>query len=77
MVQRCLEVDGLGYEVFNVSNDDHSVANSSEDLIAKYYRDIPIRGRVVPASFYSNEKAKRLLGFQPVHGWRDHLVPDA
>ena len=27
MVQKCLEVDGLGYEVFNVSNDDHSVGD--------------------------------------------------
>ena len=36
MVQRCLEVNGLGYEVFNVSNDDHSVGDSSEELIAEY-----------------------------------------
>jgi hypothetical protein len=24
-------------------------------------------------TFYSNEKAKRLLGFQPEHSWRNHL----
>ena len=42
MVQKCLEVDGLGYEVFNVSNDDHSVGDTSEELIAKYYKGIPV-----------------------------------
>ena len=29
MVQRCLETDGLGYEVFNVANPDMSVAAAS------------------------------------------------
>jgi nucleoside-diphosphate-sugar epimerase len=25
MVQKCLQTDGLGYQVFNVSNDDHQL----------------------------------------------------
>ena len=33
MVQKCLQTDGLGYQVFNVSNDDHSVGLTSEELI--------------------------------------------
>jgi nucleoside-diphosphate-sugar epimerase len=70
MVQKCLDTDGLGYEVFNVSNDDHSVGLSSEELIETYYQGVEIKIPKVPESFYTNEKAKQLLGFQPCHSWR-------
>tara|TARA_B110000305_G_scaffold47701_1_gene51062 strand:- start:4108 stop:4989 length:882 start_codon:yes stop_codon:yes gene_type:complete len=70
MVQKCLDTDGLGYEVFNVSNDDHSVGLSSEKLIETYYQGVEIKIPKVPESFYTNEKAKQLLGFQPCHSWR-------
>ncbi len=70
MVQKCLDTDGLGYEVFNVSNDDHSVGLSSEELIETYYQGVEIKTPKVPESFYTNEKAKHLLGFQPCHSWR-------
>lgn len=73
MVQKCLETDGLGYEVFNVSNDDHSVNLSSQDIIDRYYQGVPIKTPNVPDSFYSNDKAKRMLGYQPQHAWRDYL----
>lgn len=73
LVQKCLDTDGLGYEVFNVSNDDHSVGLSSEKLIETYYQDIEIKTPSFPESFYSNEKAKKLLGFQPCHSWRAYL----
>ena len=69
-VQKCLDTDGLGYEVFNVSNDDHSVGLSSEKLIETYYQGVEIKTPKVPESFYTNEKAKQLLGFQPCHSWR-------
>ena len=73
MVQKCLDTDGLGYEVFNVSNDDHSVGLSSEELIETYYQGVEIKTSKVPESFYTNEKAKQLLGFQPCHSWRAYL----
>lgn len=71
MVDRCLATDGLGYEVFNVSNDDHSVAMPSDELIATYYQGVPA-GDIGPTeTFYANKKAKKLLGFAPKHSWRD------
>ena len=70
MVQKCLNVDGLGFQIFNVSNDNHSVGLSSKELIDRYYKNIPIKSDEIPQSFYSNEKAKRLLGFKPKHNWR-------
>ncbi len=74
MVERCLQSDGLGYQVFNVSNDDHSVRLSTQELIDRFYDGVEIR-RAMGAreTFYSNAKAKAMLGFQPAHSWRDHL----
>lgn len=73
-VERCLATDGLGYQVFNVANDDHSVNRTSADLIGEFYDGVPVRGDIGPnQSFYSNARAKALLGFQPQHSWRDHL----
>ena len=74
MVDCCLRTDGLGYEVFNVSNDDHSVGLTSSELIARFYDGVPIKGDIGPReTFYSNRKAKALLGFRPRHSWREVL----
>lgn len=72
MVNRCLATDGLGYEVFNVSNDDSSVALPTAEICAQFYQGVPVRGEMgANETFYSNAKAKRLLGFEPEYGWRD------
>ena len=73
MVECCLNTDGLGFEIFNASNNDHSVAESSEDLIAEYYQGVEIRDVGSKETFFSNKKAKALLGFEPAHSWRDYL----
>lgn len=75
MVERCLLTDGLGFEIFNVANDDHSVGLSTDALIARYYDGIPAADMGETETFYSNKKAKRLVGFQPQHSWRMYL-PD-
>jgi len=74
MVDCCLRTDGLGYQVFNVSNDDMSVNISSDDVIARFYEGVQVKeamGR--DETFYSSEKAKRMVGFRPRHSWRDVL----
>jgi nucleoside-diphosphate-sugar epimerase len=76
MVQRCLETDGLGYEVFNVANADMSVAATTQEIIAEFYDDVEVRremGR--DETFYAIDKARDLLGFDPQHSWRD-VLPD-
>lgn len=73
MVDRCLATDGLGFEIFNVSNDNHSVGETTADLIAQYYDGVPVAEMGETETFYSNAKAKKLLGFKPEHDWRDHL----
>jgi nucleoside-diphosphate-sugar epimerase len=76
MVQRCLEVDGLGYEVFNVANADMSVAATTQEVQDRFYDGVELRremGR--DETFYSIDKARELLGYAPQHSWRD-VVPD-
>ncbi|WP_420326368.1 NAD-dependent epimerase/dehydratase family protein [Mameliella sp.] len=74
MVDRCLATDGLGYEVFNVSNDDHSVALTTPELIERFYEGVPVKGALGETeTLYSSRKAKELLGYQPRHSWRDVL----
>jgi nucleoside-diphosphate-sugar epimerase len=75
MVQRCLETDGLGYQVFNVANADMSVAATTQQVIERFYDGVEVRrelGR--DETFYSIDKARRLLGFAPEHSWRDVLA---
>ena len=74
MVDCCLRTDGLGYEVFNVSNDDTSVGIPSDEVYERFYAGVPRRrdmGRY--ETFYANDKAKRLVGFAPRHSWRNEL----
>jgi nucleoside-diphosphate-sugar epimerase len=74
MVQRCLETDGLGYQVFNVANSDMSVAATTQEVRDRFYAGIEVRremGR--DETFYAIDKARDLLGFAPRHSWRDVL----
>ncbi|HSG55372.1 MAG TPA: NAD(P)-dependent oxidoreductase, partial [Paracoccaceae bacterium] len=74
MVDRCLKTDGLGYEVFNVANPDLSVGLSTDEVIARYYDAVPVtRDMGEHETFYDISKARRLVGFDPKHSWRDVL----
>jgi nucleoside-diphosphate-sugar epimerase len=78
MVQRCLEVDGLGYEVFNVANADMSVAATTDEIRQRFYDGVPLtRPMGRDETFYSIDKARDLLGYAPRHSWRDVLSPPA
>lgn len=70
-VERCLAADGLGYQVLNVANDDSSVALPTADIMSRFYDGVPVKTPMGPHdTFYANAKAKRMLGWQPRHGWR-------
>jgi len=74
-VQRCLTTDGLGYEVFNVANADMSVALTTDEVRERFYDGVEVRRSMDPhETFYSIEKGRRLLGYEPQHSWRDELA---
>jgi len=68
-----LTTDGLGFQIFNIANDDLSVGLDSAELARRFYDGVPMAEMAPRQSFYSNAKARRLLGFAPRHSWRDHL----
>tara|TARA_X000000950_G_scaffold44850_1_gene50946 strand:+ start:11390 stop:12307 length:918 start_codon:yes stop_codon:yes gene_type:complete len=71
-VDLCLQHDGLGYEVFNVSNDQNSVDLDNADIISEFYQGVPLKRGIDPTEcLYSNQKMKRMLGFKPIHDWRN------
>jgi nucleoside-diphosphate-sugar epimerase len=77
MVDRCLQTNGLGYEVFNVSNDDMSVSLASDEVIARFYQGVEKRREMGRnETFFANAKAKRMVGFAPRHSWREVLKDD-
>ncbi|MEO0655000.1 MAG: NAD(P)-dependent oxidoreductase [Pseudomonadota bacterium] len=73
MVECCLNTDGLGFEIFNVSNDDHSLDLTTQALVERYYAGVPVAQMDSTETFYANKKAKKMLGFAPKHSWRTEL----
>ena len=74
MVLKCLETDGLGYEVFNVANADMSVAAKTGEIIEEFYQGVPQKREMgEDETFYAIDKARKLVGFEPEHSWRDVL----
>lgn len=74
LVECCLRVDGLGFEVFNAANNTHSVDRTTSQLINEFYPDVPMtRDMDLQETFYSNAKAKEMLGFAPQYDWRTIL----
>jgi hypothetical protein len=70
MVDLCLKSDGLGFQVFNVSNDDHSVDMDTDAIIERFYKGVPVsRPLGKRETLYSNAKGKRMLGYAPQHNW--------
>ena len=73
-VDLCVQKDGLGYEVFNVSNDQNSVDLSTEELIKNFYPDVTLRGEIGPEEcLFSNKRIKEKLGFSPKYDWRQQI----
>ncbi|MFR9711938.1 NAD-dependent epimerase/dehydratase family protein [Paenibacillus sp. MB22_1] len=72
-----VEADGLGAVALNIAADDSSMAIRSRELMAARFPGVtdfraPLEGH---ETLLSNEKAKQLLGWQPVHFWRDEVKP--
>ena len=63
---------GGGVEVFVIANADTVMSRSSADLAAKVFPSVPVtRPLGEHETLLSIEKARRLLGYEPTHSWRD------
>ena len=71
MVDLCLGADGLGYQAFNVSNDNNSVPQPNSQLLAEFFPNVPLKRAVSEdEALFSSAKAKRMLGFAPKFNFR-------
>jgi nucleoside-diphosphate-sugar epimerase len=74
IVDRCLKVDGLGFQVFNAANDTNSVPQTNAELLAEFFPDVPLSRPVGPhESLLSNAKIRKVLGFVEEHDWRRYV----
>jgi nucleoside-diphosphate-sugar epimerase len=71
-----LEADVRGAEHFIVAAADTVMNRPSRELMSEVYPSVPYRPTTGDHdTLLSIEKARRLLGYEPRHSWRDHLTP--
>jgi nucleoside-diphosphate-sugar epimerase len=64
----------VGAEVFIVAAADTCMTAPSLELMAEVYPDVEVRGELGEhETLLSIAKARRLLGYEPAHSWRDHV----
>ena len=74
IVDLALRKDGLGWQVFNACNDTNSVCQSNQELLARFFPNVPLSRPVGPQeSLLSNRKIKSVLGFVEQHNWRNYV----
>lgn len=73
-VRRALEFEGVGLEVFVIANADTVMSRSSASLAAEFFPDVPVTKELGEhETLLSIDKARRVLGYEPGHSWRDQL----
>jgi nucleoside-diphosphate-sugar epimerase len=72
-----LEHEGTGREVFVIANADTVMSTPSAELASAVFPDVEVRGDVSGTqTLLSIDKARRVLGYEPQHSWRDEVLPD-
>src|SRR3954447_18207412 len=69
--RNALEADTTGSVNLIIANDDTIMERTSAELLAEVFPDVEVRGAVEGhQTLLSNALARRLIGFEPRHGWR-------
>lgn len=77
-VQRALEAAPSGFDHFIIAAADTVTTRPNAELVTEVFPSAPLRGGISPAELGKHDtmlaidKARRLLGFDPQHSWRDH-----
>lgn len=71
IVHLCLETDGLGFQVFNATNDEIIANKPTMAFLAEHAPGVPVTRELVGFEApMSNRKAREILGFREKHNWR-------
>lgn len=74
-VARALENAKPGFEAFIVANADTVMSRSSASLAAEVFPDVKVTKELGEhETMLSIDKARRLLGYEPEHSWRNHAA---
>ena len=72
-VEKALERRG-GFDRFIIASPDTVMSRTNADLVAEVFPGVPVRGDLGEHdTLLSIDQARRVLGFQPRHTWRDHI----
>jgi len=73
-VQRALENAAPGFDRFIIAAADTVMTRPNAELIAEVFPGVEVTREVGDnETLLSIEKARRILGFEPRHSWRDHV----
>lgn len=74
IVERCLQTDGLGYQVFNAGNDTNVANETAAELIQQHFAGVPVTRELEShEALFSNRKIREVLGFVEEHNWRQYV----
>ena len=74
IVHLCLQRDGLGFQVFNATNDTITADMPTEKFLAKHCPTTPITRKLDEYEApISNRKIREVLGFKEQHNWRKYV----
>ncbi|MFB7892815.1 NAD-dependent epimerase/dehydratase family protein [Microbacterium sp. NPDC056044] len=72
-VQRALEVAPAGFETYIIAAADTVMSRPNAELVAEVFPGVETRGFGEHDTLLSIDKARRLLGYDPQHSWRDEV----
>jgi len=73
-VRKALEYDAAGADVFIIANADTVMSRSNASLVAEVFPGVEVRRDLGERdTLLSIDKARRLLGYEPQHSWRQEF----
>jgi len=69
-----IKKDGLGFQIFNATNDTITVRGTTKEFLAKNYPGTKVTREMGDYEApLSNRKIREVLGFKDVHDWRKYI----
>jgi len=73
----CIKKDGLGFQVFNATNDTITATFPTRQFLEQYCPNTPITRQLDEwEAPLSNKKIREVLGFKENHNWRKYYSPE-
>ncbi len=65
---------GPGFDRFIIASPDTVMSRPNAELLAEVFPGVEVRGEIGEhTTLLSIDKARRVLGYDPQHSWRNHV----